>query len=81
MHPGTPNPQAGILKSRLEYQIFRGVLSTWDDLFRQAADFANELGPERVVSISHSEDRNDGVVAVWYWEDERGAVKRRERQP
>jgi len=36
-------------------------------LFRQAADFANEIGPERVVSISHSEDKDDGVVAVWYW--------------
>jgi hypothetical protein len=36
-----------------------------EDLFRQAQDFANAIGPERVVGISHSEDKDDGVVAVW----------------
>lgn len=54
-------------KWRLAYEIFRGTWASWEDLFRQAADFANTLGPERVVSISHSEDKDDGVVAVWYW--------------
>lgn len=52
---------------RLAYRIFRGTLATWDQLFQEAADFANRLGPERVLGISHSEDRDDGVVAVWYW--------------
>jgi len=52
---------------RLSYRVFRGTLATWEELFRQAAAFASEVGPERVVSISHSEDNNDGVVAVWYW--------------
>ena len=65
-----PVQQTRPAKWRMEYRIFRGVFATWDDLFRQAADFANEIGPERVVSISHSEDKDDGVVAVWYWKND-----------
>lgn len=66
--PSEPDgPPAEPSQWRLAYRIFRGTLATWDELFSQAAEFANKLGPERVVSISHSEDNNDGVVAVWYW--------------
>jgi len=61
-------------KWRLQFRVFRGTWISWDALFRQAAEFANELGPERVVSISHSEDNNDGVVAIWYWEDENSSA-------
>ncbi len=50
--------------------MFRGTWISWEDLFQEAADFANELGPERVVSISHSEDQGKGVVTVWYWTQE-----------
>ncbi len=52
---------------RLAYKYFRGTLATWDDLFEQAAEFATETGRERVLGISHSADRGDGVVTVWYW--------------
>jgi len=54
----------------MAYRVFRGLLASWDELFRQAAGFATELGPGKLVSISHSEDDDDGVVAVWYWTDE-----------
>jgi hypothetical protein len=52
---------------RVEYRMFRGTFATWVDLFDQAAGFATELGRERLIGISHSEDKSDGVVAVWYW--------------
>jgi len=55
----------------LHYRVFRGVWSSWEELFRQASEFADDIGPEKVVSISHSEDRADGVVAVWYWTESR----------
>ena len=58
--PGTPP------KWRLTYRIFRGTLATWNQLFTEAAAFANEVGPDRIVNISHSADRGDGVVVVWY---------------
>lgn len=62
-----PGQQSAPAQWRLAYRIFRGTWTSWEELFREAAEFANSLGPERVVSISHSEDNNDGVVAVWYW--------------
>ena len=52
---------------RLEYRVFRGVWASFDNLFMEAAEFATSVGRERVVSISHSEDKDDGVVTVWYW--------------
>lgn len=55
---------------KLHYRVFRSTWTSWDGLFCQATEFANEIGPERVVNISHSEDRGDGVVTVWYWQNE-----------
>jgi hypothetical protein len=56
--------------ARLAYLMFRGTFETWEALFAEAAHFATEIGPERVVSISHSPDRSDGVVTVCYWTTE-----------
>ena len=52
---------------KVKYRIFRGVWTSFEALFHEAAAFASSLGPERLISISHSEDENDGVVTVWYW--------------
>ena len=62
----------GVEKSpwRMTFKYFRGTFATWDELFGQAADFATEIGSQRVVNISHSSDRGDGLVTVWYWTDE-----------
>ena len=43
-------------------------MSSWDTLFDEASNFATSIGKERLISISHSEDNNDGVVVVWYWD-------------
>jgi hypothetical protein len=51
----------------VNYKHFRGTFITWPELFDQAADFATTIGMERLISISHSEDKDDGVIAVWYW--------------
>ena len=55
----------------VRYEIFRGVMASWPELFEKASVFATNLGPERLISISHSEDQQDGVVAVWYWDEDR----------
>ena len=52
------------------FEVFRGSLASWHTLFSQAAEFATRVGPRRLISISHSEDQNDGVVTVWYWATE-----------
>ena len=53
-----------------KYKMFRGTMTTWDDLFDDAAQFATELGEMRVINVSHSCAGSDGVVTVWYWSDE-----------
>lgn len=53
----------------VKFEIFRGVIESWPELFQRAAEFANQIGRDRLITISHSEDKEDGVVAVWYWDD------------
>jgi hypothetical protein len=58
--PGTPGPE-------VLFKRFQSSMLSWDELFAQAGGFATTVGRERLVSISHSADRSDGVVTVWYW--------------
>lgn len=51
----------------VKFQVFRGIFSTWEILFKQAAEFATAIGKEKLINISHSEDQVQGVVTVWYW--------------
>jgi hypothetical protein len=53
--------------SEVKFEVFRGMLASWDQLFTEASEFASSLGANRVISISHSADHHDGVVVVWYW--------------
>ena len=57
------------MATRVKYEIFKGTLASWDMLFQEAAAFATRVGRDRLISISHSEDQNAGVVTVWYWDD------------
>jgi hypothetical protein len=52
---------------QVRYEVFRGTLTTWQALFDEAAAFATSVGRDRLIGISQSEDRSDGVVTVWYW--------------
>ena len=64
-HDKAASSKAG--RDRVKCQYFRGTWSSWQDLFRQAGDFASEIGLHRLISISHSDDQSNGVVTVWYW--------------
>jgi hypothetical protein len=55
----------------VRFREFRSTFGSWRALFEEAAQFATTVGPERLISISHSEDQTKGVVAVWYWTDSR----------
>jgi rubrerythrin len=52
---------------RVLYKSFRATFKSWGDLFAQAADFASEIGQERLITISHSQHSAEGIVTVWYW--------------
>ena len=62
----------------MHHQNFSSSTKSWDDLFAEAAAFATEVGPERLISISHSHNGPTmgglGLVTVWYWWDEGGAT-------
>ena len=55
---------------RVRFKYFRASFSSWQSLFEEAAEFASKIPRDRLISISHSEDKGDGVVTVWYWGEE-----------
>ena len=59
---------------RVRFQTFSSGWSSWDSLFGEAAAFATTIGPHRLINISHSCDKNQGVVTVWYWDEDEEAA-------
>ena len=59
----------------VHYKMFKGTLKSWDTLFEEAAAFADTIGRERLIGISHSADQHTGVVTVWYWADQPRTAK------
>ena len=59
----------------VEFKHFASSTRSWGALFAEAAAFASEVGPDRLISISHSHGGTDylgpGVVTVWYWSEPR----------
>jgi hypothetical protein len=59
---------------RVLYKVFQSSTESWETLFDEAANFASDIGPKRLIGISHSEGREgwhaNGVITVWYWDDE-----------
>jgi len=54
----------------VQFEVFKSSFKSWEALFEEAAAFADGVGPERLIGISHSEDQSKGVVTVWYWSDQ-----------
>ncbi|MCI0343694.1 MAG: hypothetical protein L0216_21520 [Planctomycetales bacterium] len=64
---------------RVAFRVFRSAWTSWESLFGQAARFATDVGRDRLISISHSEDKDEGVVTIWYWANaERRPTRRHE---
>jgi hypothetical protein len=51
------------------FEIFRGTFTSWESLCSEAAEFATKIGPQNLITLSHSEDKSHGVVVVWYWKE------------
>lgn len=54
----------------VRFRYFRGSMSTWDELFSQASEFADTLDPALLINISHAVEGLDGTVAVWFWSED-----------
>lgn len=61
--------RSGCKIMRVIPKYFRATLKSWKDLFQEAADFATAVGPDNLISISHSAEGAEGIVTVWYWGD------------
>lgn len=55
------------MKQNMRFKKFAARLASWESVFSEAAEFATSIGPELVVSISHSCDHHTAIVTVWYW--------------
>jgi len=53
---------------QVKFEIFKSWNKSWATLCAEAAKFASDKGPERLINVSVSEDQNEGVIVVWYWE-------------
>jgi len=56
------------MAAKANFKIFKSLSEPWDAMSRQVADYLTELGPEKVISVSHSHEGHIGVIIVWYWE-------------
>jgi len=48
----------------MQHHLIQSSTRSWDDLFRETAQRATELGP-RLVAISHASDGSTGTVTLW----------------
>ena len=56
------------MQATVNFRMFKSSWQTWEAMFSDAAEFASQVGPERLISVSHSADQGVGVVTVWYWD-------------
>jgi hypothetical protein len=55
---------------RVTFKAFDSKMASREKLFRAAAEYASQIGPDRLITMSHSEDRDNIVITIWYWTDE-----------
>jgi hypothetical protein len=56
---------------RVLFKTFENQFAGRSRVLQKAAEFAAELGPDRLINITHSQDHHDAIITVWYWEGER----------
>jgi hypothetical protein len=53
-------------------KLFKSHYDSWETMSQQVAEFLTTLGPGKVIGVSHSQESQLGVIAVWYWEVDGG---------
>ena len=56
---------------RVQFKTFESQFLTRQKMLQKAAEFATQMGPERLINVTHSEDNHESFITVWYWEGER----------
>jgi hypothetical protein len=52
---------------RVVFKIFDSKMASFEKLFKAAVDYASHIPKEDLINISHSSDKDNIVVAIWYW--------------
>jgi hypothetical protein len=55
---------------RIVYKSFDSKMASREKLFKAVVDFANRIERKDLITLTHSEDRDNIVVTIWYWTDE-----------
>ena len=61
------------------FKLFKSAFDSWETMATQVSEFLTTLGPGKVIGVSHSQESQMGVIAVWYWEVEEGEERRAEQ--
>jgi hypothetical protein len=51
------------------YKIYESKLASPEKLFKAAAEFVSKIPRERLITVSHSSDKDNLLIAIWYYED------------
>ena len=54
--------------NQARFKLFRSSFNSWETMSEEVVAFLTTLGPGRVIGVSHSQESQIGVIAVWYWE-------------
>src|ERR1700729_3095456 len=55
---------------RITFKAFDSKMASREKLFKAAMEFTNKPDRKYLVNITHSEDRDNIVIPVWYWTEE-----------
>jgi hypothetical protein len=44
----------------VRFRVFKSGWKRWEELFGEAAAFATEIGPDRLIGVSHSHEGPEG---------------------
>src|ERR1700683_375849 len=55
---------------RVLFKSWDSKMASREKLFKAATEFATKLGQDRLINITHSEDRDNIVITLWYWGDQ-----------
>lgn len=58
---------------KVKYKVFEKRVNKWEPLMDEAVEFANQLSPDKLISISQASTTLMlficlSTVTVWYWE-------------
>lgn len=63
------------------FKVFDSKMASREKLFKAAVEFANKIDRERLINITHSEDRDNIVITIWYWAEQEEKDERQVRKP